>query len=63
MVSINCDVRLVFCNTLGALPFSLAGAVGKWLQRESDESHDNVVKRFHVSMETRVWRVLRAACK
>jgi len=59
VIAVNCDLRLVFCNTLGALPFSLAGAVGKWLQRESDETHDNIAERFHVSMVTRVWRVLR----
>jgi hypothetical protein len=59
VVAVNCDLRLVFCNTLGALPFSLAGAVGKWLVRESDETHDHIAERFHISMETRVWRVLR----
>jgi hypothetical protein len=61
VVAVNCDLRVVFCNTLGALPFSLAREVGKWLQRGSDETHDNIAERFHVSMVTRVWRILRAA--
>ena len=60
VVAVNCDLRLVFCNTLGALPFSLAGSMGKWLQRESAETHDHVARRFHIVRVTRVWRVLRA---
>ena len=60
VVAVNCDLRLVFCNTLGALPFTLAKEPGKWMQNESDETHDNVAARFRIARVTRVWRILRA---
>jgi hypothetical protein len=58
VVAVNCDLRLIFCNTLGALPFTLAG--DEWLERESDATHVNVARRFRVRGITRVWRILRA---
>jgi hypothetical protein len=60
VVAVNCDLRLVFCNTLGALPFTLAKGLGKWMQNESDETHDNLAVRFRIACVSRVWRILRA---
>ena len=59
VIAVNCGLRLVFCNTLGALPFTLADKVGKWNERETAATHDNVARRFHIQSVTRVWRVLR----
>ena len=59
VVAVNCDLRLVFCNTLGALPFSLAK--DGWNEREKAATHDHVARRFHLDAVTRVWRVLRKA--
>ena len=61
VIAVNCGLRLVFCNTLGALPFTLADKVGKWNERETAATHDNVARRFHIQSVTRVWRVLRKA--
>ena len=61
VIAVNCTLRLVFCNTLGALPFTLADKVGKWNERETVATHDNVARRFHIQSVTRVWRVLRKA--
>ena len=58
VIAVNCGLRLVFCNTLGALPFTLAEEEGRWLRNESVETHNTIAKRFHVSQVTRVWRVL-----
>jgi len=58
VIAVNCHLRLVFCNTLGALPFSLGAARGKVLEHESDATHDNVAARFRITCVTRVWRVL-----
>ena len=59
VIAINCMLRLVFCNTLGAIPFTLA-ADGRWLLRESAATHASVARRLCVRSETRVWRVLQA---
>ena len=61
VIAVNCGLRLVFCNTLGALPVTLADKVGKWNERETAATHDNVASRFHIQSVTRVWRVLRKA--
>jgi len=58
VIAINCMLRLVFCNTLGAIPFTLA-ADGRWLLRESAATHASVARRLCVKSETRVWRVLQ----
>ena len=58
VVAVNCGLRVVFCNTLGALPFTLADKVGKFKDRETTSTHDNVAHRFHITSVTRVWRVL-----
>ena len=55
---------MVFCNTLGALPFTLADSLaGKWLTRESDATHNNVARRLRIKCVTRVWRVLQVPPK
>ena len=59
VVAVNCNIRLVFCNTLGALPFTLGKEMGKLLINESDKTHDNVASRFRIASITRVWRVLQ----
>lgn len=60
VIAVNCDLRYVYCNTLGAIPFSLAKEEGKFLARESEETHERVAKLFRVQSITRVWRILRA---
>jgi len=57
VIGVNCDLRLVFCNTLGVLPFTYCGN-GKWKQRESKETHDAIAKEFRIVNTTRVYRLL-----
>ena len=34
-IAVNCDLRLVFCNTFGAVPFSLSdNEKGEWRVNE-----------------------------
>ena len=58
-VAVNCDLRLVFCNTLGALPFSLAETPGSYLLGETAATHKNVATRLGLRVVTRVWQVLK----
>ena len=59
VIVINCDLRLVFCNTIGVLPFSLSDADnGKWNVRESLKTHTTVAKVFRIVNVIRVWRIL-----
>ena len=60
VIAVNADLRVVFCNTLGALPFSLAARESNWLARESSDTHDHIAARFHLVCVTRVWMVLCA---
>jgi hypothetical protein len=59
-VAVNCYLRLVFCNTLGALPFALAEKHGSFLRAETAATHDRVTARLGVKMVTRVWHLLRS---
>lgn len=62
-IAVNCNLRLVFCNTLGAVPFTLAGKTDSCLERETAMTHANITKRFGVRRITRVWQVLRLRLK
>jgi hypothetical protein len=41
-VVVNCDRRVVLCNTLGVVPFTAGRAV------ESEQSHMEAIRLFHV---------------
>ena len=59
VVAINCWLRCVFCNTLGAVPFRL-GADGRLAHAESAQTHDAVSRVFfRVHSMCRVWVVTR----
>jgi hypothetical protein len=63
-VAVNCNLRVVFCNTLGGLPFSLAEKTGKFMLAETAKTHDFVAAdRFKIRRVTRVWRVQRISRK
>ena len=49
--AVNCDWRLVFCNTLGIIPFKFQDSV------ESAASHKQLEKMFYIRSLERVWLV------
>ena len=51
VIVVNCDWRMVFCNTLGAIPFS------DIFRKESKESHAKVSSRFSIQTINKVWGV------
>ena len=53
VIVVNCDWRLIFCNTLGIIPFSDVYA------RESEFSHHTVANRFHINFINKVWVVFQ----
>ena len=55
VVSVNCDQRAVFCNTLGRIPFSFTKI------NESAKTHAEVVAHLHFRSMCRVWRVVKRA--
>jgi hypothetical protein len=59
-VAVNCDLRLVFCNTLGALPFTLAEEQGKLKQGETAKTHKRVAARLGLRAVRSVWQVLHS---
>ena len=58
VIVVNCHLRLVFCNTLGAIPFTLGTDLRLSNVHETPSTHDNVAKQFHIANVTRVWRML-----
>ena len=55
VVAVNCDQRMVYCNTLGRIPFSATKT------NESVKTHAEVVADLHVRGMCRVWRVVKRA--
>ena len=61
-VAINCDLRIVLCNTLGVIPFSYNGGDLEHLPKaESVETHDAVAKLFSVREMCHVWLLAESA--
>ena len=58
-LAVNCYLRIVFCNALGAIPFSLGDDLKSCLERESAVTHDNVARLFMVKRVVRITRMLR----
>ena len=58
VIVVNCHLRLVFCNTLGAIPFTLGTERCRYNVHETPSTHDNVANQFHIVNVTRVWRML-----
>ena len=52
VVAVNCDMRRVFCNTLGVIPFN------NGLANEAEKTHLAVSAHLRVVSVMRVWRVL-----
>ena len=51
VIAVNCDRRLVFCNTLGVIPFD------NGLSKESEATHRAVENYFHIRSVNYVWLV------